>query len=171
MLHTTVICSLEVIHSPFSPGIEPRNVGPVAGLLVNASKREEDGHRVDILRGAASGEPVAEPILYDLEAFGILRQLVVLPDSVQANTVGPLPVAPAFGIDYSAVFELEEELASLVFDVGEVIDQELDCFVHVRGRNVMLDGRHFFLFNFSQCSQGDDVSGLMVYCKAVYGAN
>lgn len=73
VLHTTIICSLEIIHRPFGPGIEPRNVGLVPSLLVNASKCKENSHGVDVLGGATSGEPISEPIFYDLEAFGVLR--------------------------------------------------------------------------------------------------
>lgn len=144
MLHAAIVCSIKVIHRPFGPCIEPRNIGSVASLLVNASQCEENRHSVDILGGTASSKSIPEPVFNDPEAFGILRQLVVLPDSVEANAMGPLPVVPAFGVDDSAIVELEEEFAGFVCDVDEVIDQEFDYFVHVCGRNIMLDGWHCF---------------------------
>jgi len=40
-----------------------------------------------------------------------------LPDTVEADAVGPFPVIPAFGINDAAVWEMEEEFASGVFYV------------------------------------------------------
>lgn len=105
VLHSTIIGSLKVVHRPFGPGIEPCDVGPIPSLLVNASKSKENNHGIDVLGGATSGEPISEPIFYDLEASGILRQFVVFPDSVETNAMGPLPVVPALGINYSAIIE------------------------------------------------------------------
>ena len=45
----------------------------------------------------------------------------------------PFPAMPGFGVDYAAVWEVEEEFAGWVGDIGEVCDEGLDCGVDLGG--------------------------------------
>ena len=44
-----------------------------------------------------------------------------MPEAVETDAVGPFPAVPAFGVDYPAVVELEEEFTGCVVDVDEVV--------------------------------------------------
>ena len=55
------------------------------------------------------------------EVAGLAGDGVVLPDAVEADTVGPFPVVPALGVDYAAVGEAEEEFSCGVFNIDELV--------------------------------------------------
>ena len=63
---------------------------------------------------------------HDLAAARVAGLLVVLPDAVQADAVGPLPVVPALGVDDAAVVQAQQELAGAVLDLDQIADQQLD---------------------------------------------
>ena len=45
----------------------------------------------------------------------------------------PFPAVPGFGVDNAAVWEVEEEFAGWVGDIGEVCDKCLDCGMDLGG--------------------------------------
>ncbi|KAI6762167.1 hypothetical protein HG531_002720 [Fusarium graminearum] len=99
-------------------------------------------HGVYVFALVAFFEAGAEPVLDDLEVFGFAGHLVVLPDAVETDAVGPFPVVPAFCVDDLAVGEGHEEFAGCVFDVDEFVDELLDLGVDVLRRDGVDVSRH-----------------------------
>ncbi|KAL5866535.1 hypothetical protein ACKVWC_011605 [Pyricularia oryzae] len=137
VLHAAEARAAQVVVRPLCPRLQPGEVDGVARLFVDKGQSQEDGHGVDVFRGAAGGEPVAEPVLDDLETRLISGELVVLPYAVQTDAVRPLPVVPALGIDYAAVLEFEQEFSGRVLDVDHAIDQKPDLGMDVGGLNAV----------------------------------
>lgn len=100
-------------------------------MFIHIRQRKKHSHGIDIFRCAPRSEASREPVLDDSEVGGVVGERVVLPDAVEADAVGPFPVVPAFGVDYAAVGEGEEEGAGVVADGDEggdeVVDGGVDC--------------------------------------------
>ena len=125
VLHAAVRGARHLAHRPLGPGVEPRHHGAVAGLFVSAGQGEERGHRVDVLRGAL-GLPRGEPGVDDVPHRLVTGLVVVLPDPVQTDAVGPFPPRPALGVDDPTVVQAEQELAGGVLDRDQVGGQAPD---------------------------------------------
>lgn len=54
---------------------------------------------------------------------------MILPYAVQPNAVRPFPAVPAFGVDNSAIVEVEEKLAGIILDIDKMVDQTLNRIV------------------------------------------
>lgn len=98
-------------------------------VLVQVRQRQKRRHGVDVLGRAAGGKAVAEPGFAHLESGLVVREGVVFVQTVEPDAVGPFPVVPAFGVDYTSVGQGHEELARVVGDGDEVMNEKLDLMV------------------------------------------
>jgi hypothetical protein len=100
--------------------------GDVAGIglvFVEIGQRDERSHRVDVLGRRALGEAILEPLLDHGERRLVAGLLEQAPQAEQADAVGPFPACPALGVDDASVFQVKQELARLVLDVQQIVDQ------------------------------------------------
>lgn len=110
--------------------------------LIHTRQRQKRAHGVDILGCPTLREAVPEPVLDDFQGSGVIGELVVVPEAVEPDAVRPFPAGPAFGVDYTAVVEPEEELAGGVVDGDEVVDEGFDLGVDGGGENSFVGERH-----------------------------
>ncbi len=108
------------------------HIGRIAILLVEIRERQERRHGVDVLGRRAGGEPIAEPVLDDLQTTRIAGELEILLDAVQPDAVRPFPIVPALGVDDAAVVELQQEFAGSIFQIDQIGNQQLDGAMQAR---------------------------------------
>ncbi len=131
VLEAVLLGARQAVHEPFRPLVEIGQPRRVRLLLVQMGEGQEGRDGVDVLGGRARGQPVREPVEHDLFRAGVARLFVELPDAVQADAVGPLPVVPALGVDDAAIVEAQQEFTRGVLYLDEIADQQLDVAVDV----------------------------------------
>lgn len=46
--------------------------------------------------------------------------------TIHTNTVRPLPIIPSFRVDYSPIWQPQEEFPRLILDIHQILDEQLD---------------------------------------------
>ncbi|MNF12326.1 hypothetical protein D3C80_2137700 [compost metagenome] len=82
MLHPAVRRARHVVHRPFCPALQPRQVGGIFGLFKAIRQSQERGHGIDVFGGCAFGKAVGKPAVDDVTHLAIAGLAVILQDTV-----------------------------------------------------------------------------------------
>ncbi|MNP56056.1 hypothetical protein D3C76_1507500 [compost metagenome] len=82
VLHPAVIRAWHVVHRPFCPALQPRQIRGVFRLLIAIRQGQERGHRIDVFGGRAFGKAIGKPAVDDVAHLAIAGLAVILPDTV-----------------------------------------------------------------------------------------
>ena len=119
VLHPAVFRTRHLGHRPFRPAFQPRPPGLIFGLFVAISQRQERRHGIHVFGGRAFRKAVGKPAVDDVSFVAGLA--VILPDTVQANAVRPLPSGPAFSVVHAPVVQPQQKLTRFVVDIDQAM--------------------------------------------------